>query len=274
MSLEQIHLSGDQLTCLPTLYGKAMDARAAAPILGDTLAAEAVDRIDYDFRSLHLPKNGAITLPIRAKHLDGWAREFLDANHEATVLNLGCGLDTRVYRIDPPAGVRWFDVDRPSVIDARERLYPAREGYRMIGASVTDPAWLAEVATDLPVLVIGEGLLMYLDESAAYAFFNRVTGDFPRGEFVFDAYGRLTARVISLASKFGKFPVNLSMTVDDPHVLEAKVAGLTLTDAVPFLALPELVDRLASGPVSRAAYRAMNRMRWYRSSMLHLRYGF
>lgn len=274
MSIEQITVDNEQRTCLPTLYGKALDARAADPILGDTLAAEAVDRIDFDFRTLHLPKNGAITLPIRAKHLDGWTREFLTDHPAATVLNLGCGLDTRVHRIDPPASVRWYDVDRPSVIDVRERLYPARDGYRMIGASVTDPAWPAEVATDLPVLVVGEGLLQYLPEPDAYAFFNRITGAFPGGQFVFDAYGRLTTRVITFASKFSKVPVRLGMSVDDPHALEAAVTGLTLMDAVPFLTLPELVDRLATGPASRAVYRTMSRMRWYRNSMLHLRYRF
>jgi hypothetical protein len=33
----------------------------------------------------------------------------LRANPVATVLHLGCGLDSRVFRIDPPPTVRWFD---------------------------------------------------------------------------------------------------------------------------------------------------------------------
>ena len=38
----------------------------------------------------------------------------------------------------------WFDVDFPDVIEIRQRVYPAREkGYRMIGASVTEPGMAA-----------------------------------------------------------------------------------------------------------------------------------
>jgi len=71
------------------------------PILGDRFAADAVARIDYDFKQLKLPNGGEITLPLRAWHFDQWTRGFLAANPESTVLHLGCGLDTRVYRIDP-----------------------------------------------------------------------------------------------------------------------------------------------------------------------------
>jgi O-methyltransferase involved in polyketide biosynthesis len=66
---------------------------------------------------LKLPSGAAISLPVRAKHLDGWTREFLAAHPRSTVLHLGCGLDTRVYRVDPPAGARWYDVDLPAVIE-------------------------------------------------------------------------------------------------------------------------------------------------------------
>lgn len=57
-----------------------------------------------------------VTLPLRALYFDPCTRAFLAANPEATVLHLGCGLDTRVYRINPGPKVRWFDVDFPSVI--------------------------------------------------------------------------------------------------------------------------------------------------------------
>ena len=100
-------------------------ARVENSILGDTFADEIVQKIDFDFKKLHLPSGGAITLPMRAKHLDGWTREFLAAHPSATVLNLGCGLDSRVFRIDPPATVRWYDVDLPDVIELRKRLYPS-----------------------------------------------------------------------------------------------------------------------------------------------------
>lgn len=83
-----------------------MDAVVENPILGDRFAADAVTRIDYDFKALKLPNGGEITLSMRAWHFDQWTRAFLAANPESTVLHLGCGLDTRVYRIDPGPKVR------------------------------------------------------------------------------------------------------------------------------------------------------------------------
>ncbi|WP_245617534.1 class I SAM-dependent methyltransferase [Amycolatopsis taiwanensis] len=78
----------------------------------------------------------------RAKAFDTWITEFLAANPDATVAHLGCGMDSRVYRLDPPPTVRWFDVDYPDVIDLRGRIYPDRDEYTQIGSSITDLTWL------------------------------------------------------------------------------------------------------------------------------------
>ena len=194
----KVHLTKERETYLSTLYGKALDSRAEHPILGDTFADEVVRRIDFDFEKLNLPQGGAITLPMRAKHLDGWAREFLAAHPESTVLHLGCGLDSRVFRIDPPATVRWYDVDLPDVIELRRRLYPERHDYQMIASSVTDLHWLDGIPGDRPVLVVAEGLVEYLPEWEAVALFNRITEQFPSGQLIFDAYSRLTVGMINL----------------------------------------------------------------------------
>ena len=110
------------------------------------------------------------------------------------MLHLGCGLDTRVFRIDPSATVRWYDVDLPDVIELRRQLYPARPGYEMIAASVADLQWLDSIPGDTPVLVVAEGLVQYLPVDDRGALFNRITEQFPSGEIIFDAYGRATTR--------------------------------------------------------------------------------
>jgi hypothetical protein len=104
------------------------------------MADEAVRAMDLDFKSLKLPSGAAISLPVRAKHLDDWTREFLAAHPKSTVLHLGRGLDTRVYRVDSPAGARWYDVDLPAVhraarpgqsagtIGVQPGLFPRRRG--------------------------------------------------------------------------------------------------------------------------------------------------
>ena len=98
METEKVHLTKEKETYLATLYGKALDSRSKNPILGDYFADEVVRHIDYDFEKLKIPKGASITLPMRAKHLDQWTREFLNANPVSTVLHLGCGLDSRVFQ--------------------------------------------------------------------------------------------------------------------------------------------------------------------------------
>lgn len=53
----------------------------------------------------------------------------LGSNPSAVVLNVGCGLDTRVSRINPPSDVNWFDLDYPEVIDERRNFYSDQGQY-------------------------------------------------------------------------------------------------------------------------------------------------
>ena len=106
------------------------------------------------------------------------------------MLHLGCGLDSRYYRLDPGPGVEWYDVDYPDVADLRRQLFPAREHCHVVAASVTDPAWLADVPADRPTLMIGEGLTMYLTEADGVALLRRIVDHAPSGELQFDAFNR------------------------------------------------------------------------------------
>lgn len=103
-------------------------------------------------------------MALRATQLDDWSADFLGRHPNAVVLHLGCGMDTRAFRLHPPQDVRWFDVDQPNVIELRRKLYNDRHGCRMVGSSVTDAGWLDETPTDRPALIVAEGLFMYLHE--------------------------------------------------------------------------------------------------------------
>lgn len=181
-------------TNLVTLYLRAYESRTRHPILGDHAAAEAVDRIDYDFKRIHrnsLPASNQYLVALRAKQLDTWCADFLGRHPDAVVMHLGCGLDGRAFRLDVPPAVRWFDLDQPSVIELRRRLYDETERYRMIGSSVTDPGWLDRIPTGHPALVVAEGLLMYVDESGVRQLFAHLLDRFDCGELQFDTLSAL-----------------------------------------------------------------------------------
>jgi O-methyltransferase involved in polyketide biosynthesis len=274
MDTPKIRLAKEKETYLATLYGKALDTAVERPILNDRFAAEAVARIDYDFKELKLPQGGEISLPLRARHFDQWTRAFLAAHPDATVLHLGCGLDTRVYRIDPGPQVRWYDIDFPDVIALRAQLYPPREGYRPIGSSVTDLAWLDTVPGDTPVLVVAEGLMMYLREQDGVALLRRIVAQFPGGRIAFDGYSRTMVSLVSRLATVRGAQVELLWGVADPHDLERQVPRLRLAEDVAFLTIPELAERVSKGPLSWAASRLIGRLPFYRNLVRHLCYEF
>jgi O-methyltransferase involved in polyketide biosynthesis len=160
----KVELTGERATLLGTLYGRALDAGSAQPILGDHWARDVVEQIEVDVKSTGLRSGDEQAVALRAKQPDDWAREFLDRHTEAVVLHLGCGLDTRYFRLAPAPDVLWYEVDFPEVIALRSQLLPAADSVHPIGSSVTDLAWLEQVPADRSVLVVAEGLVMYLEE--------------------------------------------------------------------------------------------------------------
>ena len=90
-------------------------------------------------------------------------------NGIATVLNLAAGLDARPYRLALPASLRWLHVDLPDMVDyfrsGMSGETPRCE-LEFMAADLRDAAArrdvFARAAAHGPVLVITEGLLVYL----------------------------------------------------------------------------------------------------------------
>ncbi|MEU9885984.1 class I SAM-dependent methyltransferase [Sphaerisporangium sp. NPDC051011] len=257
MTREKVDLTGDKATLLATLYGRAVHSRSADPVLRDPLAEQAVERIDYDFRKLRMRPIDALSVAIRVRTIDRLVAAHLAETPDATVIHLACGLDTRVYRLDPAPTVRWFDVDFPDVIELRAHLFPPRPGYTMIGLPATDPAWLDRVPADGPVLVVAEGLTMYLTASEVYDLLRGVTARFPSGEIMFDALSRLAVKLGRLEPAIRATGATLRWGIDDPGDLTADVPRLRLVDQTFYSDVPE-VSRLPAG--YRAALAVMNRI--------------
>ncbi|WP_089178020.1 class I SAM-dependent methyltransferase [Bosea sp. AS-1] len=230
MNGEKVALHGAQETLLITLCAKAGESRLPDSLLKDRFAAEALARIDYDFDRLKIDRDMMIGIALRAHVIDGWTRGFLEQYPESTVLHLGCGLDSRVFRIAPFAGVRWFDVDYPDVIALRHRLYPAREGYTLLPSSVTEPEWLDAVPQDRPAFIIAEGLLPYLPPEEVVLLLERVTNHLPGGELAFDAYSRLGLTLIAWQPSVRATGATLHWSLDDPEELLRQLPGLELVE--------------------------------------------
>ena len=233
MAGEKVNLTGARETLLMTLYGKALESRQAHSLLKDRFAEEAVRAIDYDFSRLKVDANLGVGFAIRAKTLDVQVQDFLARNPDAIVLHLGCGLDTRIFRVDPPQGVDWFDVDYADVIELRRRLYPSRERYHLVASSVTEPDWLTEVPRDRPAMVVAEGLTPYLAADEGPKLIARLVAHLAGGELMFDAYGRFGLKLMRLNPAIKATGAEVHWAIEDPRDLERAVPKLRFVEDIP-----------------------------------------
>jgi methyltransferase (TIGR00027 family) len=105
------------------------------------------------------------------------------------VVSVGCGVDTRPWRLSFPPGVAWFDVDQQPVINLKRKLlaeagaeqqqqqqqqqeavrFPLQcSKYTALAADATSSSWTADLAAagfskTLPTVWVLEGLLYYLN---------------------------------------------------------------------------------------------------------------
>jgi O-methyltransferase involved in polyketide biosynthesis len=267
-----VRFTEDQSTNLATLYGRALDARAEHPVLADPTAEDVVRRIDYDFGKFKIGKTEAFGIAARGKVFDQVVRDFIGRHDECTVVHLGAGMDSRVYRLDPPISVRWVDVDFPDVVELRRQLYPERDNTTMIGSSVTDLDWLAAVPADRPTLVVAEGLTMYLTPADGHALFRGVVEHFPSGEVFFDAYSKLGVKAQKTNAIVRRAKATLRWGIDDPGELAED--GLTLVSAQTAEGFLPKEDwaRLPLAP--RSAYKLMLMVPVFRNMGKLLRYRF
>jgi O-methyltransferase involved in polyketide biosynthesis len=173
-----------------TLCGRALDSLSTRPILADTMADEIVRKLDYDCDRFRLSASPIINIALRAKKLDEVARRFVTRHPDAVALDLGVGLDTRMFRVAPPSTVNWYDIDFPEVIAARRQLIAHRANAHGVGADLTDPNWLEEIPNDRPAVIVADGLLAFLTQEDMISLLNRLTSHFPSGEVAFNGYSR------------------------------------------------------------------------------------
>ena len=173
---EKVKLSGVAETMLQTVYARAKESGGRGAI-HDAKAEELVGRLDYDFSLAE--KDGAMRSGVVARTivLDRLTKAWLAAHPGAVVVNIACGLDTRCYRVTGCA--HWYNLDLPETIAVREKLLPERGAISQIAMSAMDD-WGGEIKEqNTPVLVIIEGLTMYLSEADVRRIFAVISHRFP-----------------------------------------------------------------------------------------------
>lgn len=197
-------LDGVPETTLWTLYHRAREAGRRGSPLHDPKARQLLAALDFDFRGRFgsgPPAFGRF-IGFRAMTFDRVVLSVLATDPDAVVAVLGEGLETQFWRVDN-GRVRWFTVELPETAAVRESLLPADPPRRRLFAgSATDHAWMDELGAQPGdrVVVVAQGLLMYLPPAEVRRLITTCAERFPGGVMAFDTVPRWFSK-LSVAGK-------------------------------------------------------------------------
>jgi methyltransferase (TIGR00027 family) len=124
-----------------------------------------------------LPHSNVVRLglAVRTRFVDELLLEALSEYPITTVLSMGCGLDTRPWRLDLPSHLRWIEIDFREVLDYKDRVMlgeTPRCRRERLSVDLNDPpqrSALYKAAGSARGLMISEGLLLYLPAATVEA---------------------------------------------------------------------------------------------------------
>jgi O-methyltransferase involved in polyketide biosynthesis len=183
-----VELGNVQKTLLLPLWGRAIESRKISPLFVDKKAVEIIDELEHDFdamgKGLHELTRAAWV--IRCLQADTVIKQFLEKYPSASIVNIGCGLDTTFSRVDN-GQILWYDLDLADVIELRHKLVPNEDRQKGLPFSLFDyDRWLPEIPRNNNVFLLSLGVLYYFDEDSIKGFFQRMAGSFPGAEMFFD----------------------------------------------------------------------------------------
>lgn len=172
---EKIKLSGVPETMLQTVYARAKESRGRGAI-HDAKAEEIIEKLDYNFSLAD--KDTAMHSGVIARTivLDRMTKEWLASHPGAVVVNIACGLDTWCYRMSGNA--HWYNLDLPETMAVREKLLPESGTISQIAMSAMED-WGSEISEqNVQVLIVIEGLTMYLNAKDVQQIFAVISSRF------------------------------------------------------------------------------------------------
>ncbi len=215
-------MNGVNKTLYIPLYGKALVSKRNL-ILHDPKAEEIWEKEQFPLKGKAASKWLAFYMAMRAYVFDTWVQEALEKDPDAMVLHIGCGLDSRIERVG--GGAHWYDVDFPAVIEERKKYYAETEKYTMLGTDASKTEWMASIPSDKKVIVVMEGISMYIPFQELTNLLKELNNHFPEVKILMDCYTVFAAKVSKYKNPIREVGVSATYGLDEPLKL-AKEAGI------------------------------------------------
>lgn len=190
-----IKLTDVSKTAIVTLRSHVLESQKNKPIITDPMAKYCLDKLvslatdDEKARLFNRKLSAQLTrhIALRARKYDSLINDYISKNSSSIVVNLGCGFDTRYWRIDHNQ-CEYIELDLPEIVELKQDILKDQLCYELIGCSVLDPAWIDRVTSkgNRHVLLIAEGLLMYLPKAEVIDLFKTFSERFYQSQIVLE----------------------------------------------------------------------------------------
>ncbi len=189
-------LSDVSKTAIMTLRSHVLESQKKHPLIHDPMAKVCLDNLvslaSNDEKALLFDRKLSSTLTshiaIRARKYDAIVNDFISKKTGCTVINLGCGFDTRYWRIDHDR-CKYIELDLPETVALKKKILGNHLAYELIPCSVLNPNWIDDVTVpgNHNFLLIAEGLFMYLSQGDMINLFKALSQNFMDTQIVFEA---------------------------------------------------------------------------------------
>lgn len=174
-------------------------ARATAPQrypgfrFNDPLATQLARTLGIDQTRYAGSASTAKGCIARAQWFDAICTRVIVEHTNPLIVSLGSGLNTMYERVRARAGSRnfqWVDSDLPAVAAIRRRILPDDDRRRTIDADAAQTDWIDDLnaGPGQTMLIVAEGLLMYLPPEACARLFREIAERLGTGRRLFFAF--------------------------------------------------------------------------------------
>ena len=245
------------------LYGKAFVSKKGI-ILDDKRAEEIWAKEGFKLKGKSKSKWLAYYMGMRSKVIDNWLKEKISQVNDATVIHIGCGMDSRVERVGAPSST-WYDVDFPEVIKERRRYYSESDTYKMIEGDVREAGWLKQIPGSKNAIIVMEGVSMYLTDDEMRKLTDGLCAHFESLVLLVDAYTAFAAKMSKARNPINDVGVTEVYGIESPKDYEsAELVFVTEHSMTPQKYINELKGlekmifaKLYAGSLSKKLYRLL-----------------
>lgn len=208
---------------------RMQDAEREQPVCGDVYAKAFMNedglRIFEQFKDETGPNSSNVA---RHRIIDDLLRQELAAHPDLPVVIIGAGFDSRAYRLK---GGTWVELDEPQVIAYKNERLPAADTQNELHRVAIDFSTesLADKLSPFagrggPVVVVVEGVFMYLEQQAIEQLLQTLRRLFPQHKLICDLmtrkffvkYGR------TIYEKLTGMGATFKFTADNPEEIFVK----------------------------------------------------